>query len=256
MAKQISGLLSSPRQLAEIAKLLQNYLRLPFSPISVPGRILEGVVGHVRQAEVLGKYDFVDVVDRTKRIGWQIKSTLAGTPVTWKRAKISDREHLIQLSERSSGGLQELGNAIIDFCNEHARKSFEIYNLTEIGYARLIVHKGGKATYFERLLCTRSKPVVFSPQDFKWSWSKKKNTKGKEQLTALNGIHIPTNAKWFAWHGRGENQLHFSGEGCWWPEKGGDHSISFQLPNEENRLSIEKFVDLLANAGNPLPKVG
>ncbi len=112
MARRNNGLLSDAGQLSEIAKLLQNYVRLPFSPINVPGAILEGILGHVRRAEVLRTYDFVDVMDRHRRIGWQIKSTLAGTPVTWKRAKIPERDRLIRLSERSPEGLQALGDAI------------------------------------------------------------------------------------------------------------------------------------------------
>jgi hypothetical protein len=255
MAKQISRLFSDTHQLSEIAKLIENYGRLPFSPISVPGGVLEGVFGYIRRAEVLRTYDFVDVIDRKARLGWQIKSTLAGTPVTWKRAKIRDRGRLIQLSEHSPEGLQKLGDAIIDFCNDHARKSLERYDLSEIGYGHLVVHKNLEATYFERLLCTQSEPTVFNSHDFVWSWSEQKKTNGKEQLSALHGVHKSTKKKWFAWHGRGENQLHFSGESSWWPGKGNINTISFRLPDMKHRLSILQFVDLLACADNPLPKV-
>ena len=41
----------------------------------------------LRQGEVLGTYDFVDVIKRGSKCGWQVKSTKESTPVTWKRAK-------------------------------------------------------------------------------------------------------------------------------------------------------------------------
>lgn len=242
-------LLSNASELDAVARLIHGYVRLPFSPVAIPGAVVEGVLGHVRRAEVLRTYDFVDVVDREKKIAWQVKSTLAGTPITWKRVKLEGREGLIAQSERSTQGVQALGDAIMGFCNEHARKSFERYDLSEIGYARLIVHPDGTATYFERQLCTRDRCLIFRPEEFKWSWSKKKETTGKEQLSALHGTHIPTGKKWFAWHGRGENQLHFSGESNWWPtpqEPG--VSKHFKLPSAGQRLSMERFVDLLARA--------
>jgi hypothetical protein len=120
-----------------MAALLSNYVRLPFSPNTIPGGVLEGVLGHIRGAKVLRTYDFVDVIDRNQMIGWQVKSTLAGTPITWKRVKLEGAGQLIKRSETSSASVQELGDAIISFCNEHAKKSFDLYALEEIGYARL-----------------------------------------------------------------------------------------------------------------------
>jgi hypothetical protein len=248
-----NSIFSTSKQLAMIAHILQNYVRLPFSSINIPGAVMEGVLGHIRQAAVLRTYDFVDVVDRDAGLGWQVKSTLAGTPVTWKRAKIPERLELIAASEKSNKGLQALGDAIIAFCNQHAEESMTTYGLSEIGYARLVIHKNGEAKYFERLLCTRQSPQVFNPAEFSWRWSTQKKVVKKEQLTALHGVHKPTGKKWFAWHGRGENQLHFSGEGAWWPPAGDRHTITFRLPSEAERLRIEAFIDLLAASDNPLP---
>lgn len=192
-------------------------------------------------------------MDRENRIGWQVKSTLAGTPVTWKRAKIPARDTLIAESRRSAEGLQALGDSIIAFCNHHAAASLESYDLTEIGYSRLVIHKNGEATYFERLLCTQASPRIFNAEDFEWRWSAQKNTIKKEQLSALHGIHRASGRKWFAWRGLGENQLHFSGEPTWWPEEGEPHSIRFVLPDESQKLTLEGFIELLADLP-PLPE--
>lgn len=248
------SIFSTPEELAMIARILQNYIRLPFSPINIPGAVMEGVLSHVRRGNVLRTYDFVDVVDPDSGLGWQVKSTLAQTPVTWKRAKIPERVELIEASEKSKEGLQALGNAIIDFCNWHAQKSLELYGLKEIGYARLVIYSTGDAMYFERLLCSQQIPRIFNPEEFSWRWSNPKQTTKKEQLSALHGIHNPTGKKWFAWHGRGENQLHFSGETVWWPSPGDSHTITFRLPSESERLPLEAFIDLLAASDNPLPK--
>jgi len=148
---------------------------------------------------------------------------------------------LITESKNSSEGLQKLGNSIIEFCNEHAIESMKRYGINEIGYSRLIVHSNGNLTYFERVLCTTKKPEIFNKTYFKWKWSIPKITKKKEQLPALHGTHISSNKKWFAWHGLGENQLHFSGEKAWWPTK--NNKIDFRFP--DNRLSQELFMDLL-----------
>jgi hypothetical protein len=99
------NIFSTGEELAVMARILKNYIRLPFSPINIPGAVMEGVLGHVRKGEVLRTYDFVDVVDRKAGLGWQVKSTLAGTPVTWKRAKIPERLELITASESDTQGL-------------------------------------------------------------------------------------------------------------------------------------------------------
>lgn len=236
---------SDTAQLAKIRDILCCYTRLPFSGNSIPGSIMEGLLAHIRGGQRLNKYDFVDVIDLKNRVGWQVKSTKAATPVTWKRAKIPNAQKLIRDSKGSARGLQALGDAIIEFCNQHARASLTRYGLDEIGYARLVLHDDGQLVYFEKLLCTSSKPQLFNPADFSWRWSVQKKTKKKEQLSALHGIHQKTGQKWWAWHGLGENQLHFSGEGTWWPAKDGPHSTAFKLPSDSEKLTVEAFLTLL-----------
>jgi hypothetical protein len=95
---------SGPGQLGEIAAALRAYTLLPLSPDTVPGAYLEALIAHVREGQVLKTYDFVDVVHRNSRIGWQVKSTMEKTPVTWKRAKIPNKERLVIESHKSPGG--------------------------------------------------------------------------------------------------------------------------------------------------------
>lgn len=242
---------SNGGELDHIRKILSTLIRMPFSSQSIPGAIMEAVLAHVRNGQVLKTYDFVDVIKPADRIGWQVKSTKAATPVTWKRAKIPNASKLISDSRKNNKGLQHLGNAIIEFCNEHARQSMKIYNLNKIGYSRLIINPRGNITYFERLLCTSQSPYIFEPGDFKWAWSKPKKTVKKEQLQALHGIHKASGKKWWAWHGLGENQLHFTGERFWWPDKGSNHTTSFKFPSDDEKLSFEDFLKLLSGADIP-----
>ena len=215
--------------------------------MNIPGQLMESILAHVREAIVLNTYDFVDVVDIKEGLGWQVKSTKAGTPVTWKRAKIPNALDLIEVSRESDGGLQLLGDSIIEFCNDHARASLDTYQLKEIGYSRLVMRKNGYATYFERPLCSQDRPDPFDPSEFTWSWSTPKKSVKKEQLPALHGINRSTGKKWWAWHGLGENQLHFSGESAWWPREGDPHAFSFQLPADEDKLSFNQFMDLFSS---------
>lgn len=240
------SLYSTPKQLEQIKSILSLYTRLPFSPGVIPGGTMENVLAHVRDAQVLNTYDFVDVIKADQGIGWQIKSTKGATPVTWKRAKIPNRTKLIEQSLKSAKGLQQLGDAIIQFCNDHAKESIDKYNLDEIGYCRLIIHDDGNVTYFERELCTRAKPQPFNPREFHWKWSTQKKTNGKEQLQALHGYHIRTKKKWWAWHGLGENQLHFCSEKTWWPGDRSNHAVTFRFPTEDVRIPIDKLARLLA----------
>jgi hypothetical protein len=207
---------------------------------------MEGVLAHVRRGEVLNTYDFVDVIKPEAHCGWQVKSTLAGTPVTWKRAKIPDSIALIGASQESPEGAQLLGHAIIKFCNDHVLESIKHYDLQEIGYSRLVINPAGVVLYFERLLCTKKQPSLFNAPDFHWRWSKPKVTVKKEQLPALHGIHRPTGKKWWAWHGLGENQLHFSGEGNWWPAPKDRHAVRFPFPADNDRIELDKLIELLA----------
>lgn len=239
-------LFSSQVQLVEIEKILRNYIRLPFSDKTIPGAVMEAVLAHVRGARVLKTYDFVDVVQTAEKIGWQVKSTKDATPVTWKRAKIPNATALIQASNTSKVGAAALGKAIIDFCNKHAEESLNLYKLEKIGYSRLIIHANAEVTYFERTLCTKTSPQVFDPNDFTWSWSVPKKTKKKEQLPALHGVHKETGKKWWAWHGLGENQLHFTGEKYWWPQAKSPNRFQFGMPAENEKISLEKLMIFLA----------
>lgn len=237
---------SSRDQLKKIADVLSKYMKLPLTADTIPGAIMEALIAHIHGGRVLHTYDFVDVVNEAAKCGWQVKSTKAGTPVTWKRAKIPNADALIAGSRKSAAGRQELGNAIIDFCNQHIAESIELYGLDEIGYSRLIVFPDRTVMYFEKLLCTREEPILFLRSDFKWKWSKPKKTKKKEQLQALHGIHKASGDKWFAWHGLGENQLHFSGESAWWPNKKDAHAVTFSMPGEDAKLDLDDFVAFLS----------
>jgi hypothetical protein len=239
---KISKIFSSEDQLKKIANILTGYLKLPFSKDSIPGTLMEDVIGSVRTGKVLNTYDFVDVIKKDDKVGWQVKSTKASTPVTWKRAKIPNAEPLISASHQNLEGSQLLGNAIIKFCNDHVMESLKLYDLTEIGYSRLIVHNDGSLTYFEKLLCDRSNPKIFNEEEFIWKWSRPKKTIKKEQLPSLHGFNKTTRGKWFAWHGLGENQLHFSGEKVWWPQDD-NHKIDFSFPS--SRLSLQQFMNIL-----------
>jgi hypothetical protein len=236
---------SDKSQLETISNMLRGYIKLPLALETIPGSFMEKALAHVRKGIALNTYDFVDVINPEEHIGWQVKSTKSTTPVTWKRAKIKDSGNLISISQQSKKGLAALGNAIIDFCNEHALESIEKYNLTEIYYSRLVLFESREVLYFEKLLCTKNNPVIFNKKDFQWKWSIQKNAIQKEQLPALHGFYKPTNEKWFAWHGLGENQLHFSGEKNWWPDKNDQRHIKFLFPKGDERLSQDQFMALL-----------
>lgn len=241
---------SDTAQLAQIARILTQYVRLPVSSDAVPGAFVEAVLAHVRGAQVLPTYDYIDVLDQRHGVGWSIKSTKAATPVTWKRAKIAGKQALIEASFASPAGCQALGDAIIEFCNAHARASLARFGLAEIGYARLILFPTGEARYFERPLCTRERPDIFDPADFEWRWPEQRETAAKEQLRALHGYRRGGRKMW-AWHGLGENQLHFSGETERWPQPGDPHAIAFQLPSAADRLSFDGLVDVLERMVTP-----
>ena len=226
----------------ETVAALASYLRLPFASDSVPGAFAEAVIAQQYGAEVLRTYDFVDVISVDDRIGWQVKSTKASTPVTWKRAKIPDASALIEASlSDSDSATQALGDAVIAFCNEHAEESLDSYGLDEIRYARIIA-TDSQLVFFERTLVTKANPVLFNPLEFSWQWSKPKKTKSKEQLPSLHGFGSD-GTKWFAAHLLGENQLHFSGESAWWPTDESDpHFAVFPLNRLRDRISWEQFV--------------
>lgn len=213
-----------------IAHRLASYFRMPFASDSVPGAYAEHVVALQYGGEVLRTYDFVDVICRDRAIGWQVKATKANTPVTWKRAKIEGSEELIRASDKGDkAAVGRLGRSVINACNEHARSSMSKYGLRELRYARAIVAEG-RITYFEKKLIDEDCDLLFDPEEFAWHWSQQKASVKKEQLPALHGYRDGT--KWFAWHGRGENQLHFTGEKLWWP--------SFNLDQTGNTIPLER----------------
>lgn len=228
------------------AKLMASYLRLPFASESVPGAFAEVVIEQQYGGKVLRTYDFADVIAPEMKVGWQVKSTKATTPVTWKRAKIPNALELIEASRAGDAGLQALGDAVISFCNEHAEASLKLYKLDEIRYARVICTPT-RLTFFERVLVTKEQPVLFNPKDFRWSWSVKKQTKGKEQLQALHGIG-PGGTKWFAAHLLGENQLHFSGESVWWPKVGDSRRADINIGEGGSLITWEKFFEWVSSA--------
>lgn len=235
----MSSIFSTKKELKEMSEYLTGYLKLPFSEDSIPGHVMENIVATAKQAEMLKTYDFADVIDRDKKLGWQVKSTKENTPLTWKRVKLPNAQNLIENSFKSSKNIQFLGDSIIDFCNKNAEQSILDFNLDKLGFSRVIFHPNGTLTYFERLLCTKKDPIIFKKEDFIWKWSTKKNNQKKESLKALHGFHKETGIKWFAWHGLGENQLHFSGEKEWWPENK-RHMIHFKSPKEKHSMEILK----------------
>lgn len=203
--------------LSAIATALAKIYRLPFATESIPGGFAEAIVAEHYGGKVLSSRDFVDVVCESTGVGWQVKSTKASTTVTWKRAKIEGSADLIQESDDKGGAhTQDLGRLVIEACNSHAVNSLEKYDLNEIRYAR-IISCTGRFTYLERELIDRQNPTLFNSNDFEWEWSEVKRRSEREQLRALHGKHRTYDEKWFAWHGRGENQLHFFGDRWWWP---------------------------------------
>lgn len=239
---------SSRSQLLSICTTLRNYSFLPFASSGIPGAIMEAVLAHVRGASVRQTYEFIDVLDSINRIAWQVKSTKFDTPLTWKRAKITDSSTLITQSENDPHKQQLLGDMIIDFCNGNIMESMENHNLDAIGYSRLIIHKDGLVEYFERLLCTSAMPYVFDKRQFVWEWGFEYPEGKKERLRSLQGRDITTGDKWWSWHGRGENQLHFNGERFWWPSNGGHgQSVRFRRPSFTERMGFTDFNGLFSN---------
>lgn len=246
---------STREQLEKIAGYLTAYMKIPFfQDDTIPGKVMEKIVSLVHSADQKATYDYVDVC-KEGSVGWQVKSTKDKSPLTWKRAKIANSAKMILASETSESARQELGNAIIDFCNKHAHESLALYSLKEIGYSRLIMFEDGTAIYFEKLISSKQSPNIFDKNDYTWEWSSPKDVTKKEQLPALHGTSKKTHKKAFAWHGRGENQLHFSGEKEWWPEitrptKVGvinysedGHAMAFKLSSE--KLPWDDLVEFL-----------
>ena len=229
----------------DLEKYFKSFLSLPWTEDSIPGNIVEEIIAMTHGAKVLNTYDYVDVIDQTNlHRGWQVKSTKEATPITWKRAKIPNKELLIQNSLTDENALQVLGDTIINFCNEHVRESCETYGLNEIYYSRCILFKDRSVKYFERLLATSDDPRIFLPEDFYWKWSTPKVTTKKEQLPALHGFRKSDDKKMWAWHGHGENQLHFSGESEWWNDGKNSLELNFMPPT---RISYGQFFKMISS---------
>lgn len=230
-------------ELEQIGKLLTAFMRLPFYSKSLPGALVEAVVANVRGGKVLQTYDFVDVVNAPHHFGWQVKSTLFATPVTWKRAMIPNKTELINASHTSEEGRQALGNAIINYCNQHAQASLDRYELQELYYARVIAYEE-HVTYFERPLLNSKRGIIFHPDDFEWQWTEERKSSRALQRS-FAGFHKTFKTKWFAWHGLSENQLHFTGERHWWPEPTYPYQIRVSKPDPKNKLSFSDLLTLL-----------
>jgi len=235
--------MSSRNKKKILSKYFNAFCTLPWVEGSIPGNIVENIISLVNNATILNTYDFVDAVIENDK-GWQIKSTKSDTPVTWKRAKIENKTKLIEESYASQDGLQRLGNELIRFCNNHAQESIQKYNLNSIDYARCIIFPDGRVKYFERELCSSNNPIIFPEDSFIWHWSNQKMSIKKEQLSALHGFDKKTNKKMWAWHGLGENQLHFSGESNWWDSS--DNSFSLEIKPSKVKLSYDKFFEIIS----------
>lgn len=246
------SIFSTAEEMDSMTDALCGFLKLPWSTNSIPGSVVEEVLAQFREAETLRTYDFVDVIDRKNGLGWQVKSTLSETPITWQRAKIPNKLELIEASMSNlQVDLQNLGNTILEYNNDHVEASMNRYGLHSIGYARVVITKA-QIRYFERELVNSESRRLWDPDDFTWQWSASKNAVKKEQLPALHGYHKATGEKWFAWHGRGENQLHFTGERHWWPsgDESVDHQVVVDLPSSDARIPFGRFVELLAKYGD------
>ena len=243
--------LSTSSQLKEISQILFSISRLPIWNGNIPGALLENVVAHVRNAKVLKTYDFVDVIDQQNQIGWQMKSTKSDTPVTWKRAKIANKEELISASECAPYDCSNIGKEIINFCNNHIKHSIDLYNLNHIAYSRLVIGKKD-VIYFEKLLCTKDNPILFKHEDYFWKWAPARSNSKKELLPSLQGFKIdsktkkPTSKLVWSWYGHGENQLHSNAEKDWWDDPN-NSSITFKLATKENKISLEELFEVLSS---------
>tara|TARA_B100000963_G_C22601003_1_gene660224 strand:+ start:113 stop:820 length:708 start_codon:yes stop_codon:yes gene_type:complete len=219
------------------------YLKLPWTEDSIPGDIVEIIISHAHDGHVLKTYDYVDVVNDYLKVGWQVKSTKEKTPITWKRAKIPNKENLIKGSLSSEKGIQILGDSIIDFCNKSVKESIDKYDLSKIIYSRCILFPDRTIRYFEREIATKKNPNIFDNKEFFWKWSKPKKTATKEQLPSLMGFRKSDNLKFWAWHGHGENQLHFSGEKIWWDDPKNIINIKLSPPD---RIDFDEFFEKMS----------
>ena len=236
----MNSIYSSPETLARIALMLGIYHRLPFAAEGViPGIIVENVLAQARGMKRLGKYDFVDVLSKEDRVGLQVKSSKAGSPLTWQRAKVDRATEKRQASKEFPEAAQVLGAEILDYINRHMLKDLDAHDIDEIGYARLVVTKS-EAFYFETKLIDRANPILFDPKKFTWEWAMDRKA-SKEQRGSLSA-YDNKDVKWFSWHT--ENQLHFNNEKVWWPKPGDPHRVDFSLRGEKiDPMALKKWLD-------------
>lgn len=233
------------QQIETLKKHFKALLAMPWASETLSGRMVEEIVSATYGGRVLPNYDYVDVLGETgDRKAWQVKATKSSTPITWKRAKIPNKTKLINASHSDHVGLQRLGDAIITFCNNNITASIKKYKLEEIIYARAIFFVNGDVRYFERVLATANIEKIFEPSDYYWRWSKQKQNTKKEQLPALHGFRRSDDKKIWAWHGNGENQLHFSAENEWWQDGQNFLDIKFKRPPQ---IDYESFVEMTNN---------
>ncbi|MHB8391227.1 MAG: hypothetical protein ACYDBH_16860 [Acidobacteriaceae bacterium] len=237
----MSLIFSSPDTLAQIAQMLRIYHRLPFAAEGViPGIIVEDVLAQARGMRRLGKYDFVDVISKEDRVGLQVKSSKAASPLTWQRAKVIRAAEKREASKVYPEAAQALGAEILDYINQHIIKDFDVHDIDKIGYARLVI-TNREAFYFETKLVDREHPILFDPKRFTWRWALDRQA-SKEKRGSLSA-YDDEGVKWFSWHT--ENQLHFNNEKAWWPQPGDPHRVDFSLTEKKiDPLALKKWLDL------------
>lgn len=236
----MSKVFSTKKELKDIRSLLLGYLKLPFSNNLIPGNVMEKILGEATNSKVLNTYDFIDVVNEKKKVGWQVKSTKENTTLTWKRVKLPNSKKLIEDSFKSNDNIQILGDMIIDFCNKNTKESIDAYDLKEVGFSRVIVNNDNTITYYEKLLCTKENPNIFKKEDYIWKWSEQKTNAKKEQLSSLQAFDKRTGKKVFSWYGQGENQLHFFGEKEWLDNA--ETINTFKMPEKKYDMDFLKNI--------------
>ncbi|MDR2685210.1 MAG: hypothetical protein LBB23_00355 [Rickettsiales bacterium] len=65
-------------------------------------------------------------------------------------------------------------------------------------------------------------------------------------MQALHGTDTKTGKKVWAWHGLGEDQLHFCGEKDWWITQGSDCPFAnLKMPDSDEKIDTETFLSCL-----------
>jgi len=225
-------ILSTPEQLKEIEECIKCYLTTPFSSMAKLGNELEDIIAYVRGGVVNSAFSFADVI--IDRVGWQIK-TSSSYVIIWKRISFPNQTDLI---EKSKINPQELGNMLLNNCNEHVEKCAIKYNLDLFVYSRLITSKNGMFSYFERPV----DKILFSPEMFYWKWGE------RNDYPTFAGYHVVTGEKWFSWSGMKDNQFRFMGEHNWHLTDNHPNKHTFHV-DMKNKMSFGEYKTLLLNRG-------